>query len=536
MVPPIEPDDLWPSLGEAVCLFIEQNMVHGPGDLRGQPARIDDEKRALICRMYEVYPQGHELAGRRRFRRVALSLRKGSSKTELAAWLAGCELHEDGPVRCDGFDARGEPVGRGVVDPYIPLVAFTEEQSEELCYGALLTILQEGPLANDFDLGLTRIMRKDGTGRAVALSTAPGPRDGARTTFEVADETHRLLLPRQKQAWRTMLANLPKRKLADPWALETTTAYSPGEGSVAEDTHDYARMVEAGKVQDSKLFFFHRQASDHHNLDTPEGRRAAVLEASGPVAEWSDINGIVDQWEDPKADRTFLERVWCNRPVKGSAKAFDVERWRSLAAPDYRPPDGVLITLGFDGSRKHDGTSLQACEVATGTLFKLGLWERPLGLAPDAEWEVPVADVRQVIEDAFKRWDVWRLYADPPHWEGLVDEWAGKWPDRVVAWWTNRNKPIAYAVRNFRTAIETGELQHDGNPDITRHVGNAVKKDLHLRDEEDRPLWTIQKERPDSIHKIDGAMASILAWEARGDAVAAGAKAHEYEIFFLGGR
>jgi hypothetical protein len=85
--------------------------VFGPGDLRGEPAVLDAEKRGLIYRMYEVYPKGHEQAGRRRFKRCAISLRKGTAKTELAAWLAAVELHPDGPVRCDGFDAQGEPVG-----------------------------------------------------------------------------------------------------------------------------------------------------------------------------------------------------------------------------------------------------------------------------------------------------------------------------------------------------------------------------------------------------------------------------------------
>jgi hypothetical protein len=145
---------VWPSLGGQVCDFIESYLTFGPGDLLGEPARIDPEKRGLLYRMYEVYPQGHEFAGRRRFKRVVISLRKGSAKTEFAAWIAACELHPDAPVRCDGFDANGEPVGRGVVDPYIPMVAYTEEQTEDLAYGALRVILQYSQLADDFDIGL----------------------------------------------------------------------------------------------------------------------------------------------------------------------------------------------------------------------------------------------------------------------------------------------------------------------------------------------------------------------------------------------
>lgn len=509
-----------PSLGGQVVDFIESYLVHGPGDLRGEPVRLDEEKRALIWRIYEVFPQGHPQAGRRRFKRCALSLRKGTAKTELAALLAAVELHPDGPVRCDGFDAAGNPVGVGVTDPYIPMVAYTEEQSDELAYGALRVILAYSSLADDFDIGIERIMRVGGDGKAVSLATSPDARDGARTTFQVFDETHRFSLPRLRQAHRTMLANIPKRRLADAWTLEITTAPAPGEGSVAEDTMDYARQVHDGAITDSRLFFFHRQAGDNHDLTTEEGVRAAVIEASGPAAAWSDIDGIVEQWRDPTSDKTYLERVWLNRLVRASERAFDVQQWRELADPDYQIPAGAQVALGFDGARWHDSTAVVATEISTGFQQLVGLWERPENVE---EWEVPVDDVKGVMADAFERWDVWRLYADPPYWETTVAEWAGEYGEkRVIEWWTNRNKQMAYAIRGFVTAIAAGELLHDGNQHLQRHIGNAVRKTLRQRDEEGKPLWTIYKERSDSPHKIDAAMAAILSWEARSDAVAAG--------------
>jgi phage terminase large subunit-like protein len=517
-----KPDgEFYPTLGPQVCAFIEGYLVFGPGDLRGQPARVDDEKRALIYRAYEVFPQGHPQAGRRRFKRVAISLRKGTAKTELAAWLAAVELHPDGPVRCDGFDANGEPVGIGVTDPYIPMVAYTEEQSDELAYGALRVILAYSLVSSDFDIGMERIMRIGGDGKAVSLSSAPDARDGARTTFQIFDETHRMNTPRLKAAHRTMLANIPKRRLSDAWSFEITTAPAPGEGSVAEDTMDYARQVAGGAVSDSRLFFFHRQASDGHDLSTPDGLREAVIEASGPAAAWSDIDGIVEQWRDPTADKAYLERVWLNRLVRASERAFDVEKWRELADPDYMPEPGALITLGFDGGRWHDATGVAATEVLTGFQWLPGLWECPRNVQ---EWEVPADEVIQCVDELFDTYNVWRMYCDPPYWESIVAAWAGKYGEkRVLEWWTNRNKPMAYAIKALNTAVTSGELSHDGSPHLTRHIGNAVRKYLRIRDEDGHPLWTIYKERSDSPHKIDAAMAAILSWEARCDALTAGA-------------
>lgn len=517
----------WPTLGPQVADFIEDYLVFGPGDLLGQSARLDPEKRALLWRLYEVFPPGHPQAGRRRFKRAALSLPKGLAKTEFAAWITAVELHHEGPVRCDGFDASGQPVGRPMVDPYIPMMTYTKEQTDDLVYAALKAILEMSKLADDFDIGLERILRADGHGKAVGLAGSPDARDGARTTFQVFDETHRLNMPRQKQAHRTMLANVPKRFLADAWSLETTTAYQPGEGSVAEDTMEYAHAVAAGKIDEPRLFFFHRQASDEHDLSTRDGRRAAVIEARGPAAEWSDVENIVELWDDPKADRAFLERVQLNRATKAAGQAFDVERWKALADP-HPVPDGELITIGFDGSRWHDATAIVCTHVKTGYQWLHGLWERPYrtkaeAANDDTRWEVPEHEVDVSMDDAFRRWRVWRLYADPPYWETMIAVWSGRYGhERVIEWWTNRERPMAFAVRSYETAIKLGDLSHDGSADFERHIGNAYRRAVKTRDDQGEPLFILQKERDDSERKMDGGMAGCLSWEARTDALAAG--------------
>lgn len=525
---------LYPSLGGPICDWIEQHLCFGPGDLKGQPAIVDDEKRALIWRMYEVFPQKHERAGRRRFRRAGVSLPKGSAKTELAAWLAICELHPDSPVRCVGWTKKGEPVGGGVTDPFVVLVAYTEEQSDELAYGAMRHILEDSEIGRDFDIGLERIVRKDGSGKAVSIAAAPSSADGARTTFAVCDETHWWTLPRLNKAHQVILNNLAKRKIADPWMLEITTAPEPGTGSVAEATMDYATAVEGGKVSDASLFYFHRQAGDEHDLTTKAGARAAAIEASGPAAAWRDIDGIVDRWNDPTTDRTLWERLYCNRLVKSSSQAFDVEKWKTLAKPNAVKP-GAVITLGFDGAVFHDSTAIVATEVETGYQWVVGLWECPPN---QQEWQVPAAEVDARMHELFSTYAVWRLYADPPYWQAWIDQWAGApdmqplpsmgtgWdhPRRVAEWWTNRRRPMTAALESFDSAIKGGLISHDGDKDYIRHLGNARKQELPMRDETGKAMWLIRKERPDSPQKIDIGMAGVLSWEARNDAIAAGVK------------
>ena len=519
MTPPN--DRTFPTLGPSVCQWMEENLIFGPGDLRGNPLVLDPEQKALIARMYEIYPPTHPQAGRRRFKRCALSLAKGLRKTELLAFIAAAELHQDAPVRFAKWGRNGQPIGHGVTDPMVFLIAYTEEQSDELAYGTLKVILEEGPLAKDFDIGLERIMRLRGDGKALSLATSPQARDGARTTFIGEDETHWWTLARLKQAHQTVQANIPKRKQADAWSLEVTTASEPGAGSVAESTMDYARAVYENRTKDTRLFFFHREASDKHDLTTEEGARAAVIEASGDAASWRDIDSIVELWRDPTTDRSYWERVWCNRMVRSANKAFDFEQWQKLAKPASPVQDGDLITLGFDGALFRDSTGLVATHVETGYQWVLGAWECPYG---QTEWQVPETEVDDAVAAAFERYEVWRMYADPPYWQSWIAKWAGQYgAERCIEWWTNRRNQMTRALELFDTAIKSATISHDGSEVLSRHIANSFRHDLPQRDEQGKPLWLIRKERSDSPHKIDLAMASVLSWQARTDAIASGA-------------
>ena len=519
-------EEPWPTLGPQVCDWIEAHLTYGPGDMRGVPYVVEPEKRALIYRMYEVFPKGARGEGRRRFNRVGVNIRKGTAKTELAAVIAACELHPDAPVRFDGWDASGEPVGRGVVEPYVAMVAFTLEQTEELGFNVLRTILEESPLANDFDIGLERVIvlndRGRAAGKAVPLTGAPGARDGARTTHNSFDETHRMTTPRLLKAHTTMLQNTYKRQMADAWSLETTTMFDPSEQSVAMDTHAYAEAVAGGEVADSRLFYFYRHAPLEMPLSTEDEVRAALVEASGPAASWSgDIDGLAKHWFEPKTDKQYFQRVWLNQKIAGGGKAFDSVAWADLADATHVVPDRARIAIGFDGAKTQDGTAIVCCELETGFMWLAGYWQSD---GSDPEWTVDSLEVEQVLEQLFDRYRVKRMYADPFFWTTELRSWAGRWGDKVVLEYaTTLYKRTGLACASFAEAIKAGQVKNDGGSKLAEHVGNAVRQDTNLRADDDSPIWVISKERRGGPLKIDAAMAAVLAWQASNDAIAKGA-------------
>lgn len=515
-------EDPWPSLGGAICDLIEERAVFGPGSLKGKPAKLDGEKRAMIWKLYEVYPKGHELAGRRRFKRGRVSWRKGTAKTEFGGWLCFAELHPEAPVRFDGWDASGNPVGRPVNDPYIPMLAYTEEQVSELAYGVLFTVATEGPDADLFDAGLDRVIRLgsrgQADGKAVPLAGSPSSRDGARTTFQYYDETHRLDSERLRSAYNTMEANLPKRPLDDPWSLGTTTAGVPGGGSVAELDKEEAEAIGRGEVEEPELFYFHREASVGHDLTTMDGRVAAVREASGPaVAAWSDVRGIAKQWDRKGVDAAYLERVWLNRWTASAAQAFDVEAWDENARLGEKIPEGSPIALGLDGSKWKDTTALVATDMRTGMQQRFGLW------VPTEGYPVVESEVEQTVIDISERFEIVRMYGDPAWgWDKVLANLASQiGPDVVMEFWNDSRgmRRTVYALRSYANAIKTGTTFGDGDEDFRAHLGHAQKYNVKMVDDEGTPLWSIKKDRPDSERKIDLAMAGMMSHQAYMDAL-----------------
>lgn len=523
IVPPGEKEPL-PTLGDQVCSFLEERACHGPGSLKGQPLTLDTDFRYALYRLYEVWPQGHHRAGRRRFKRGGVSLRKGSAKTELLALVSFAELHPESPVRFAGFHKDGTlRQGRPVADPYIPLLANTQEQVAELAYGALMVICEEGADPELFDTGLDRIIRigerGDADGKALPLSAAPNARDGARTTFQGIDEPHRLYLPSHKAAIETMLANLEKRVLEDPWQMTTTTAGEPGQGSVAEDEYFEAEQIARGAIERPAFFFLHRQASDGYDWAKFEDRVEAITEASGPdVRTWSDIESIAAQWDRAGADTAYLERVWGNRWTRSAAQAFDVKRWRVLGLTGERIPRRSWVTLGFDGARFRDSTAFVMTDIRTGFQELAGLWERPMD-APE-DWEVPEDEVTEKFYELMRDYRVLKMYADPPHWTNTLGEWSVKHPDVVEEWWTSRRRPMYRAIRSWREAMATGHVSHNGDPDLERHIANAGRVPTNLWDESEEDgsqqrVWILGKLHPE--RKFDAAMAACLSWQARMD-------------------
>lgn len=196
------------SLGWLCVAWVEHFVVHGPGDVQGEPVRFGDEYTAFIVDCYAV--QDHASNNHLRYDSAFLSRPKGTNKSGLAAYLALWEAFgpcrfagwaKGGEVYTDPWDlgfryvySPGEPMGRPVRAPFIRCLA-TEESQVSNVYATIhhnLTSNQaddEDPLLSyvpNVDVGLERVLLP--RGGEIRVSTASSSaKDGGKETFCVLD-------------------------------------------------------------------------------------------------------------------------------------------------------------------------------------------------------------------------------------------------------------------------------------------------------------------------------------------------------------
>lgn len=496
------------SLGWQLIDWIETFLVHGPGDIEGSPVTLDDEFAAFILRSYEVTE-----TGARRVRRGVLSRPKGRAKSELAAFLAVAEAL--GPVRFDHwadegevsswgyvFEA-GEPVGRPVTRPEILCFA-TESGQAGNTYDGVRFICQQSEALRDaypgIDAGIMRTLLPNG-GSITPESAADSSKDGGKSTFIVADETHLWVLPRLKRLHQVTLRNLLKRKIASGWMLETTTTFAPGEGSVAEGTWEYAQAVLEGRTRDVGLLFDHREASPKWKPTVRRERLSGLREVYGPAAAWMDLDAIADSYDDPQTSDAEWRRYWWNQRVSVQGSWLPEAAWQECHAA-REIPDGATVVLGLDGSYSNDSTALIAVEVGEFPHIQVaGLWEKPPG---QQGWTVPILDVEDMIRTCCLRWNVREITADPHLWSRSLQILAGE--GLPVTEFPQSPGRMTPATQRFTQSVLERQLTHDGDPALTRHVSNATLV-------KDSRGWRVRKETKNSDKKIDLAVAAIMAVE-----------------------
>ncbi|MFI1796365.1 hypothetical protein ACH427_03245 [Streptomyces sp. NPDC020379] len=310
--------------------------------------------------------------------------------------------------------------------------------------------------------------------------------------------------------WETLDRNVQKTSGAGSRLIETTNAFNPSEASIAQRTYEAAMELGAPGI-----LYDCREAVRDIDLKDEAAVRAGVVEAYGD-SHWVDVDGIVAAVMDPRTSAAVAYRFYLNNIQENADGWLTKAEWDACFDDGDDPiQPGDQIAIGFDGSLRGDSTGLVGARLRDGKLFLLGLWENPRD-PKQPDWEVDVLAVEAAVKKAFESYRVEWFYGDPPYWQEALGRWAIKYgDDRVYEFWTNKPTRMVQATERLHSAVAVGDVKHDGNLDLTRHVLNAVTREVPQG-------ILITKESPRSRKVIDLAVCAILAIEARADAIADG--------------
>jgi hypothetical protein len=504
------------TLGWEILGWTAKYIRQPDGPNAGDPWRYTPEQARMVLWWYAVDEDGQFV-----YRYGVMRRPKGHGKDPFAATIALVELC--GPCRFSHWGPDGQPVAKPHPAPWVQVAAVNLEQTKNTMTLFPSMISNEMKEVYDLDLGKTIIYANQGRGRLEAVTSSPRSLEGGRATFVIMNETHHWLKANEGHAMAAVIRrNAGKSRDASSRALAITNAHLPGEDSIGEQDWAAFEAERDGEAPDTGRLYDSIEAPDGLDPANPAHIRVGIQLARGD-SNWAPLDRVCAEFADPTTTLAEGMRFYWNRIAGSDANWIDPSVWKRQAAKDVVVQPGERIALGFDGSKRQDSTALIACRLSDGYLWPLKVWERPHGPAGNG-WEVPSPEVDGAVDAAFREYDVFYMYCDPPHWQDYVDKWVAAYGDEtVLEFYTNSGTRMARALERLHTAISHSEVWHSGDPVLTAHVGHAVAFE---------GTGGIQIRKRKKSDKIDALVAATLAYEARNDAIAAGAMKKTTTAFY----
>lgn len=563
---PLDEEDTFPTLGWYALDWIAENLTVYDGPALGEPLTFTQEQANFVLRYYEVDPLFEGPATRpgekhirrgRIVRRALLSRPKGWGKSPLVAAI--CLLEALGCIVMDGWDSKGQPVGRPWnemgLKPLVQIVAVSEDQTANT-WMPCIDMARNSPVYDNYDIEPMETFINVPRGRIEAVTSAGLSREGFRPVFTAMDQTESWI--QSNGGWklaRTIRRNTMKTGGS---TIETPNAFEPGEESIAEQSWNAHQTQLKGKTMRKKrdLLLDHREASPLTDIWDEKSLYAGLVEAYGDSAAdnggWVVIDGVIDEFWDENTDIQEARRYFLNQITHAS------DSWLSSvelsACVELKHVElGTPITLGFDGSQgrakgKADACALVACRLSDGYMWQVGIWEPPNNAKLAREWTAPAFEIDTAVHQMFRDYKVVGFYADPNMWEAHISGWeklygkklkvrgSGEANHPIMAWPRGKSTLVVPHISRLKASILSsglarmqfraehgpgadlsgvGEFTYDGSMELTKHFLNARMRKATTG-------YLLYKKFPESPDKIDGAYAAVLAWKARLDAVAKG--------------
>ncbi len=328
-----------------------------------------------------------------------------------------------------------------------------------------------------------RLQHKPSDSVMEVLSGDASKAQGRNPSFAVVDECH----VTDPECWDALALGQATR--VAPLILGISTECAPGDPD-----NLMARLVAHGrKGEDPDFFFAEWTAQPGCDLQDREAW-AAANPMLGDTLDEDHLAALVKTTREAAFRRYHL-----NQRVAEAGAWMPPGVWEACADPGGIE-DGADVVIALDGSFSQDATALVAATISERPhLDVVALWEPP---TDDPEYRVPVHQVEQAIREAWRRWNVREVVADPYRWTRTLQALEAEGLPMVEM--PQSAQRMAPATTGLYEACVNREVTHSGNPDLARHVANA-----HVRD--DGRGVRLAKEKRDSRRRIDLAVCAVMA-------------------------
>jgi phage terminase large subunit-like protein len=493
----------WPSAGTIVKRWIEKYLVHGEGDALGLPARIGITWWYILQRLFEFDPESGRLA----HDFALIGMGKGNAKTERLGEVADAELV--GPIA----PARS---------PLIVLQAASYGQTNELADAARLSIRGDpehgrpGPLYGYFLDGVhlleDRILHPEGTGRIQRHTSVGGTNDGGKPTAFLGDEIHEWATDRTRRVHTVQSKSLAKRAvlrrtpaslglpkgvlLSGGLRAYITTAGADSDsllGQLYDHGVDVARGHddEGNPVVDPGFLFLWWEADEAWDLEDPEQRRQAILEANPEAGRSLPIANIERSFLDPTIARSEAIRYNANRWPDAEMRWMPASLWDASAPVTLDPglPVHAVVRVAPD----HRSAAIASAQ-RQGEKVVVRVTHLPESPLPLSEY-LDVGTIEQHLAE------LWRSHKAPvlaprrlrPGGPERILPTAGPqitYTGGFLEGMAQRLRALGAAVVDIpdssqrrraagdalKSAVEQGRLVHEDDPELARQMGDVVER------------------------------------------------------------
>lgn len=459
-------------------------------DASGLPFRsrkVGSERFAAFCERFILIPKGTGARRKMRLRpwQVDLvgSVLDPDPRPRTAGWMMPRGQGKSTLVAALGiFDLMLGGEGASVV------VAATDERQAGIVFGTARRMVElHEDLSSRVQVYKDRLYVPERGASFVCLPAEPKRLEGLDFTLAILDEAG----VAHRDVYEVLTLAQGKRETSTLVGIGT-----PGPDpfdSVLGDMRDYARANPTDPT------FVWREYSAAGFEDHPVDCRHCWELANPALGDFLHEDALVALLPPKTRESTYRRARLCQFVTAQEGSFLPEGVWPKLSTGEAIPR-GARVVLTLDGSFNSDATGLLLGTVdAAPHLHTWGLWEPP---EDDPDYRVPVAEVEDRIRQAAREFDVIEVVADPFRWTRTLQVLESE--GLPVVEFPHSTSRLTAATTDLYKAAIAGELSHSGDPDLARHIANAVVL-------EDSRGVRLNKGKRTSVRRIDLAACAVMA-------------------------